>query len=481
MISFINIWYTLLSGNYLNKKQIEQIQDQRLRALLKYSSTHSEFYRNLWQSIDVENCRLTDLPIVTKSNMMADFDNFVTDRHLKLDEIRYWLRREHNDMMYRGKYIPILTSGSTGENALVIYDRCSMDYVQAALLARHAGRDLSRGQSLMLLAKHLLGRRLRIAYVLVPDGNIHAIAKYPPRMHQLVTRQRVFSLFDPIEKVVEGLNEFQPHTLYCYSSYFDNLAWEQIRGNLNIRFDTPISFLAGGSEPLTELTNKLGMKAWNVPIQNHYGSTECFVMARTCQHSHNLHVMNDLCILEIVDRNNNPVSAGQVGEKILLTNLFNYVQPFIRYEIEDITGFLTGYCDCGLPFPTIRPIEGRTTDLFYVARLNGEYATIHPYRFIDVLRKFNEIQQYQIVQTARNELTCLYVPEDAIVKLEECVQRALVVVLKEESLSDCVTVKVQSVARISRHQKSGKFKSVVSMVGAPSDLGIHFPDQMEVL
>ena len=85
----------------------------------------------------------------------------------------------------------------------------------------------------------------------------------------------------------------------------------------------------------------------------------------------NLHAMSDLCILVIVDRDNNPVAPGQYGEKILLTNLLNYTQPIIRYEIEDVSGYANQSCRCGLSFPTLLPIQGRTTDFMYFRKPQG--------------------------------------------------------------------------------------------------------------
>ena len=40
-------------------------------------------------------------------------------------------------------------------------------------------------------------------------------------------------------------------------------------------------------------------------------------------------------VIEIVDENNRAVSPGQPGAKVLLTNLINYAQPLIRYELTD--------------------------------------------------------------------------------------------------------------------------------------------------
>ena len=157
-----------------------------------------------------------------------------------------------------------------------------------------------------------------MAAVVIPASNASIPFKYPPPLYHLFTNLKVLSLLEPIDQIVEALNEFQPDRLISYSFFLGILAQEQLAGHLNISFNHPMSFLAGCSEPLTEHTKQLAFEAWNTRIQDSYGTAECFFMATSCAEFGHLHAMSDMCILEIVDRDNNPVVPGQYGEKILL-------------------------------------------------------------------------------------------------------------------------------------------------------------------
>ena len=71
-------------------------------------------------------------------------------------------------------------------------------------------------------------------------------------------------------------------------------------------------------------------------------------------------------VIEIVDEDGKPVAPGRPGAKVLLTNLINYAQPLIRYELTD------SVVESPLPNPAGRPwrcllsVDGRTADILYL-------------------------------------------------------------------------------------------------------------------
>ena len=153
--------------------------------------------------IDIDNCRLSDLPIVTKSAMMDSFDRFVTDSRLRLCDIQEWVADKNNyGKLYLGKFLPISTSGSSGEYGMVIYDRPALDLVQASLFARHPlEAKRSFYDQTKILASQLLGAKAHIAIIAVPHGNIGGVVKTAPVFHRLIVNLKVLSLFDPIEQI----------------------------------------------------------------------------------------------------------------------------------------------------------------------------------------------------------------------------------------------------------------------------------------
>jgi phenylacetate-coenzyme A ligase PaaK-like adenylate-forming protein len=461
MVNFLNKAYSALKLGQADKAHIAHLQKQRLQRLLFHAVSKSEFYHKLYKGIDVARCQLRDLPVVTKSIMMENYDRFVTDERLKLREIRSWKNDKKNDgKMYLDEFIPIYTSGSSGETALVIYHRKALEQVQASLFARSSLANAKRPsyQIMKILVLVLLFKKVRMASITIPRGSVYPIFDIIPTLHQLFVNRRLLSSADPIDKIVDQLNEFQPDCLISYSFLIALLAREQIAGRLNIKFNHPISFVAGASEPLTEHTQDLVWMAWNKRIQNIYGAVECYTMATSCQEFGRLHVMSDLCVIENVDHEYNPVPKGQYGEKLLLTNLFNFVQPMIRYEIEDIIGFEQQDCECGITLPTLLPVRGRSTEFLYFSNPQGGYERLHPYHLMVALCYVNGLQQYQIVQTARNDLTLYYVPQEKALDIEKQVSLKLKEALARSGLDRLVNLKLEVVDSIARDKRTGKFK-----------------------
>ena len=285
LINFLRNYYAALRCGHLSKDLLLKVQMGRFRHLLRHAVKNSVFYKELYSGIDIENCQIQDLPVVTKSAMMDNFDRIISDSRLKLREIQEWVADGSNyGQLYLGEFLPLLTSGSSGENALVVYSRAAISRVQASLFARHPLQvRRSVYDYINLLTARLLGPKARIATISVPRGNLLPMVMNVPSFHQLFAKIKILSVFDPLEQSVAGLNDFQPDCLMANSFYLGILAQEQLAGQLDISFNRPMSFIAGGAEPLTDCIKDLVRKAWNRDIQDDYGATECYFMATSCQ------------------------------------------------------------------------------------------------------------------------------------------------------------------------------------------------------
>ena len=159
LISFFYNYYKSLRCHYSRKDRILEIQQQRFRRLLRQTVKNSEFYQDLYKGIDIEKCRLSDLPIVTKTAMMNNFDRFITDSRLKLRDIQEWIADKNNyGKLYLGEFLPIPTSGSSGENAVAVYHRKALDLIQAGFVARQPLRaKRSANDHIKMFDSQLLG------------------------------------------------------------------------------------------------------------------------------------------------------------------------------------------------------------------------------------------------------------------------------------------------------------------------------------
>ena len=67
----------------------------------------------------------------------------------------------------------------------------------------------------------------------------------------------------------------------------------------------------------------------------------------SCEHGEGIHLFEDLALFENVDAGGRPVPDGEPGAQLLVTNLFNRVQPLIRLAVSDLVTIDPEPCPCG--------------------------------------------------------------------------------------------------------------------------------------
>jgi phenylacetate-CoA ligase len=185
----------------------------------------------------------------------------------------------------------------------------------------------------------------------------------------------------PIGDMVTALNAYQPDICVMPPSAATRLADEQAAGRLAIRPRTiladrsptaqpsrlaapPASALAmplSTAEVLTDAGRARFRAAWGADLYDTYMMTETGLIGAECPQRGGIHISEDLVIVESVDERHQPVPHGTAGAKVLITNLTNYAQPLIRYEVPDRIAVSPDICRCGRPFMTIARIEPRET------------------------------------------------------------------------------------------------------------------------
>ena len=105
-----------------------------------------------------------------------------------------------------------------------------------------------------------------------------------------------------------------------------------------------------------------------------------------------MHVFDDMCMLENVDDDDRPVAPGEIGSKVLATNLFNRVQPLIRFEVSDLVAVEPEPCPCGRSLMRLRSLEGRAEDVLRI----GDVA-VHPLQF-GIVTADPDVREFQVIQ-----------------------------------------------------------------------------------
>jgi putative adenylate-forming enzyme len=410
----LNTRRRLRSHERWSSDEVRAHQQRAFEQLRGFALRYSPFYQRFYR--DRETAPFEQLPVLTKRELMTNFDELVTDREVRLADVERHLRELKGNERYRDRYWVSRTAGSTGHPGIFLTDRDEWSTVIAsyARAQEWAGIDAK------------LTRRTRLAVVSsrVPW---HQSARVGASVDTPFVPVRRFDATQPLPEIVDGLNEWQPENLIVYASMSRVLAEEQLEGRLRIK---PRAVMCS-SEVLTDEAIARVERAWGSRPFNVYAATETAGVASHCK-QHKLHLFEDLVIPEVVDEQNRPVPAGTVGAKLLVTVLFSRTQPLIRYEMSDRVARSTETCDCGLPFPLLSTIEGRAEDVLQLPSAAGGNVSVHPNVFHRVLEPL-PAREWQVVQE-RERLRVLVVEPRSDVVLED-VRRAVEASLQQAGVA----------------------------------------------
>ena len=451
----------ILPVPHWNAGKVERLQKKRLRRLVGLAMERSPFYRQKYRGIDRDRFQLSDLPPCSKQELMAHFDETVTDAEVRQSEVeRFVADPENLGRWFRGRYAVSHTSGSQGQPMLILQDRKALEIFFALMCSRAnpAGTPgILQGISRLL-------KPVRVAIVTMRRGSYpsgSAIEFMPELVGSFVRIKRLSSLQADL---VEELNAFQPNVLVSYASVLEALSLRA--GQLELG---QLRQIANISEQLTARARSRVEKAFGVPLPDHYAVGECLLLANGCQAGSGAHINADWAILEVVDDNYRPVPPGQLGKKILVTNLANSVQPFIRYEVGDQVSIAEGICHCGSRLPRVAHVEGRAAEIFWVYD-GSRHRMVHAALFHSVIDSLGEIREWQAIQRERNrlEVRLELMPNSCFSPTsgEATLQR----MFREHGLPAEVAVDVRLAASLAPDRLTNKFRRMVSEVGPPSNL-----------
>lgn len=148
-------------------------------------------------------------------------------------------------------------------------------------------------------------------------------------------------------------------------------------------------------------------KVFHCKVFDSYGCTEGMIIAGQCEVGC-YHILTPHVYVEILDENGNEVPFGQMGY-VVVTRLDAYAMPIIRYYLGDLAVMEdpSMACSCGRPFPLLRQIIGRDTDI--IRTPSGKYLIVH--FFTGIFEHIPEIRQFRVIQNQLEFIEIEYVPD----------------------------------------------------------------------
>lgn len=385
------------AADLMSREEIAGLQRARLAELVAFAREHSAFYGEKYAGLP-ETPSLEELPPVTKQELTARMQDWITDPDFSLDSLAAFLRDAGTlGSLFMDRYSVSTTSGTTGEPLRMLRDSRHVNINAAILQARLYQSPLLSG------IPGLMDKATKFASVLATGGHHAAFSAFEKRRLALEKEgvtgtMELLSIGEPLGEMVHRLNAFQPDAITGYPSFLQVLSGEQHEGRLAI---SPKVILCS-AEQLTDETRTLIEQRFSCPVGNVFCSTEGGEVSILCNRGR-MHLNSDWIIVEPIDRQGRPVPAGVMSDAMLVTNLMNAVQPIIRYRVDDCVILHDDTCECGLPFPYV-DILGRTDDMPTFKGENGP-VRLSPIVFLDAVCDMEGISIFQFIQPDPETLT----------------------------------------------------------------------------
>lgn len=371
----LRYWKELEQTQWLSPAELQALQLEGLRRLLRHASARCAYYKQTWeqQGRHAEELKTLD-----------DFHRWpVIDR----DTVR------RNRASMRAACSPPLrlisksTGGSSGVPLQFDLDVDSHDRRTAAWHRGYGWAGAGPGTKQL----YLWG---------VPLGDSPRWKRYKDALYNRLHRRTLLNCFEfSDERVTEflaRLNRCRPEAIVAYTGALYGFARAlQERGLVPF---SPQSIVVG-AEKLHPFQRNLIESVFAAPVFETYGSREFMLIGAECDRHAGLHLTSEHLLVEILDDNGQPTPAGEDGN-VVITDLYNYGMPFVRYATGDRALAGWGACPCGRGLPLLRKVLGRRIDVLRTPdgrRIPGEF-------FPHLIKDFAAVRRFQVVQ---QELDCI--------------------------------------------------------------------------
>lgn len=351
-----------------SRAALEERQLRKLRRLAVHAARSSPYWAKIVEShgIDPARCRVTDFPLLTKQDLVANFDQCLTVKDVTRAALWDFMEStEDPSLLFKGRYVVMHSSGTSGRP--VVHCCHVADWLKAATLAVRYDRPSLRKKRVAHFGRqgHSAGSKIAHSVRLGPLKHLYELL--------------AIDSADPIEEVVRKLNGFQPELLGGYPSTVALLAEQQAKGALAI---APRRILCSG-EQLTPVQSQEIKQAFQRRPRNLYLTSEHLLMAMDGPRFEGMYLMEDDLIFEFLDG------------RTVVTNLTNRTQPLIRYVSDDVLRPLEDR-DRRWPFTKIATLEGRVTHNLVFRADDGELAPLD-FHSISLLR-LRFVRRFQMQQ-----------------------------------------------------------------------------------
>lgn len=363
----------------------------KLQQLLTHAANHSDFYRQRLAAINIPEL------------------NFQSFRHIPLltrDELRN--QREAIDCAVtpqeHGSLMDMTTSGSTGSPVSI---RASA-YVAAIWWANTLRDHVWHQRDASLKAGAL---RWRVKNEGMAPAGVDLPNWGEPFTQFYRTGPACFAnSASPVSAQLEWLVQQQPDYLVTHPSNLQALLDELATHKTE---QVTLKQVRTVGEAVDDSLRARCQEILGAKLVDFYSTEELGYVALQCPRHEHYHVLTDSVHVEVLREDGSPCEAGEVG-KLVITSLYNYATPLIRYEIGDMAEVGLP-CGCGRTLPVLRRINGRVRNMLKMPDGSSKWPNLG-FRAIMAVAP---LQQFQLVQTDVEALELKLVVQEPLQAAQE--------------------------------------------------------------
>jgi phenylacetate-CoA ligase len=420
----------LKKSQWWSYQKLEEFQNEKLRELIKHAYNNVPYYHNLFKSLNLipEDIRsigdLNKLPIITKEEIRKNISDFIAVNVPQKDLIRR------------------TTSGSSGHPFEYIIDKNVLSIFRSMTLRTWEVAGYNLGDKIATVSgSSLLPKKMT----------------FLQKVSFKVNRNLPLSSFnmnsEKVQSYCNQLLDFNPKFLRGYPSSIFILANYVVENNIKLN----LSAVMTTAETLLPTQREIIMDAFNCDVFDLCGCNDGGECLFECKEHVGYHIGCERSIHEFINENGENSSNKEIGN-IILTDLWNYSMPLIRYDAGDMAVYTDEKCSCGRELPLVKSIMGRSIEQIILPDGN----TLPGLTFTDIFEKegvFEYVLDYQIVQEKINKFHINMVITDKYnAQISNKIQRFF-----EEHMGIPLDINFNFVDQISR-TNANKRKLIISKV-----------------
>lgn len=359
-MSLLSVFLRLRKNEKKTAEDMKAYQRKRLNKLLHHAWNHSEYYRDAFEKVgieeaDLDTCDIKRLPMIDKETLIENFDKVITTKEVTQKSLlEFDTSHDMSERKLPGGYHIVHSSGSTGEPRFFLYDKKAWNEMLAGIV-----RGALWGMTMPEIIKLLAGG-IRILYIAAVDGRYGGVMAVGDGVHGLGGKFRTLDINTPLADWPEVIRKYNPNVVIGYSSAMKILAGVLEDNKIHCNFKRVVTC----GEPLSESLRTYLEEVFGRNIINFYGASESLALGVEVDPREGMILFDDMNMVECED------------EELLITSLYNYAQPIIRYRIHDRMELnaATGI----LPFSTAKGQVFRDEDILWFKNEAGKDEFLHP-------------------------------------------------------------------------------------------------------